>query len=336
MNPILVGFTPLMTCGLRRQYRSGQAAPVKGRQRKRACRVMDRFRRSRLERLHSATGHRSLAAATLGSPGNDQDPARCGRQRQCERRAWHDAAHAGRRDRSAESRRHSVAHRSQGRRQCAQPGGRDSARLGKENRRIRPSFRRSSAPAPWRARLPPATHPAFAPADMATTVRRSLTLLEKSSTEAAAKGGCASCHHHNITDIAASVANEQRYRYRRESGGRSPAADAGAILRADELLRTARIRRLPRCARSTRFRRSPRAARSPTAPPTRWSRAFWRGSALMDHGDRRHRAAASRGRRIFRTALAIAVVKAYRASRTCRRNVDASVAGGPLARTREV
>ena len=55
----------------------------------------------------------------------------------------------------------------------------------------------------------PATHSAFAPADMATTVRRSLTLLEKSTTEAAAKGGCASCHHHNITEIVATIAHEK-------------------------------------------------------------------------------------------------------------------------------
>jgi ankyrin repeat protein len=50
---------------------------------------------------------------------------------------------------------------------------------------------------------------AFSPADMLTAVRRSLALLERSSTEAAAKGGCASCHHHNITDIAAAVAREK-------------------------------------------------------------------------------------------------------------------------------
>jgi ankyrin repeat protein len=49
----------------------------------------------------------------------------------------------------------------------------------------------------------------FAPADMTTTVRRSLALLEKSTAQAAANGGCASCHHHNITDIAASVAREK-------------------------------------------------------------------------------------------------------------------------------
>ncbi len=55
----------------------------------------------------------------------------------------------------------------------------------------------------------PASRPAFAPADMQTTVRRSLTLLEKSSTEASAKGGCASCHHHNITDIAATIAHDK-------------------------------------------------------------------------------------------------------------------------------
>jgi ankyrin repeat protein len=51
-----------------------------------------------------------------------------------------------------------------------------------------------------------AARPPFAPSDVLTSVRRSLTLLEKSSTEAAAKGGCASCHHHNITDIAATFA----------------------------------------------------------------------------------------------------------------------------------
>jgi ankyrin repeat protein len=50
---------------------------------------------------------------------------------------------------------------------------------------------------------------AYAPADMLTAVRRSLALLEKSSTEAAAKGGCASCHHHNITDIAAVIARDK-------------------------------------------------------------------------------------------------------------------------------
>jgi ankyrin repeat protein len=55
----------------------------------------------------------------------------------------------------------------------------------------------------------PAVRPAYAPADLATTVRRSLALLEKSSTQAAANGGCASCHHHNITDIAASVAQQK-------------------------------------------------------------------------------------------------------------------------------
>ena len=60
------------------------------------------------------------------------------------------------------------------------------------------------------ASAPAAPVPAtFAPADSLTTVRRSLALLEKSSTEAAAKGGCASCHHHNITDIAGMVARDK-------------------------------------------------------------------------------------------------------------------------------
>jgi ankyrin repeat protein len=55
----------------------------------------------------------------------------------------------------------------------------------------------------------PVVRPAFVPADTLTTVRRSLALLEKSSTEAAVQGGCASCHHHNITDIAAMVARDK-------------------------------------------------------------------------------------------------------------------------------
>ena len=55
-----------------------------------------------------------------------------------------------------------------------------------------------------------AAAPAYAPADILTSVQRSLALLEKSTVEAAAKGGCASCHHHNITDIAAVVARDKR------------------------------------------------------------------------------------------------------------------------------
>ena len=56
------------------------------------------------------------------------------------------------------------------------------------------------------SKTPAAVPATFAPADTFTAVRRSLALLETSSTEAAAKGGCASCHHHNITDIASMVA----------------------------------------------------------------------------------------------------------------------------------
>jgi len=56
---------------------------------------------------------------------------------------------------------------------------------------------------------PAAVKTAFAPSDTLTTVRRSLALLEKSSTEASAKGGCASCHHHNVTDIAGMLARDK-------------------------------------------------------------------------------------------------------------------------------
>jgi hypothetical protein len=50
------------------------------------------------------------------------------------------------------------------------------------------------------------------PGDTLTAVRKSLRLLEKSSTEAASKGGCASCHHHNITDIAGMAARDKGIR----------------------------------------------------------------------------------------------------------------------------
>jgi ankyrin repeat protein len=52
----------------------------------------------------------------------------------------------------------------------------------------------------------PSPVPAFAPADLKTAVQRSVELLETSSTIAAAEGGCASCHHHNVTDVAVSIA----------------------------------------------------------------------------------------------------------------------------------
>jgi ankyrin repeat protein len=58
----------------------------------------------------------------------------------------------------------------------------------------------------------PLTVPPFAPADLRTSVERGLRLLEKSSTIASAEGGCASCHHHNITDIAGAIAKEKGIR----------------------------------------------------------------------------------------------------------------------------
>jgi len=51
--------------------------------------------------------------------------------------------------------------------------------------------------------------PPFAPADLRTSAQRSVTLLEKTSTGAAANGGCASCHSHNITDLVANLARSK-------------------------------------------------------------------------------------------------------------------------------
>ena len=47
---------------------------------------------------------------------------------------------------------------------------------------------------------------AFAPADLRTAAQRSVTLLEKTAVGAAANGGCASCHSHNITDVVSRLA----------------------------------------------------------------------------------------------------------------------------------
>ena len=65
---------------------------------------------------------------------------------------------------------------------------------------------RAGAPA---GTAPVAVKATFAPSDTLTAVRRSLALLEKSSTEASVQGGCASCHHHNVTDIAGMIARDK-------------------------------------------------------------------------------------------------------------------------------
>ena len=78
----------------------------------------------------------------------------------------------------------------------------------------------------------PAVRPAFAPVDTLTTVRRSLALLEKSSTEAAVQGGCASCHHHNITDIAGMVARDKGIPLDEKAAADRRQLDSSATLRA--------------------------------------------------------------------------------------------------------
>jgi hypothetical protein len=54
--------------------------------------------------------------------------------------------------------------------------------------------------------------PAAAPADLRTSAQRGATLLEKTSVSAAANGGCASCHSHNIVDIVSNAANAKGLR----------------------------------------------------------------------------------------------------------------------------
>ena len=59
----------------------------------------------------------------------------------------------------------------------------------------------------------PVTVPPFAPADLRTSVERGLRLLERSTVGATAGGGCASCHHHNVTDFVVAVARDKGVRF---------------------------------------------------------------------------------------------------------------------------
>ncbi len=54
--------------------------------------------------------------------------------------------------------------------------------------------------------------PAFAPAALRPAVERALPLLEKTGGTFFQNGGCAACHHQNITDIAASIARSRGIR----------------------------------------------------------------------------------------------------------------------------
>ena len=60
-------------------------------------------------------------------------------------------------------------------------------------------------------RQPPAI-PAFAPAALRPAVERALPLLEKTGATFFQNGGCAACHHQNITDIAAGIARARGIR----------------------------------------------------------------------------------------------------------------------------
>jgi len=51
--------------------------------------------------------------------------------------------------------------------------------------------------------------PAFDPVDLRTAAQRSVGLLERTAAGAAASGGCASCHTHNITDLVANLARSK-------------------------------------------------------------------------------------------------------------------------------
>jgi ankyrin repeat protein len=54
--------------------------------------------------------------------------------------------------------------------------------------------------------------PPFVPADLRMSAQRSIALLEASAVKAAANGGCASCHSHNITDVVTNLARAKGLR----------------------------------------------------------------------------------------------------------------------------
>jgi len=65
------------------------------------------------------------------------------------------------------------------------------------------------------ASAPPISHTipvANSPTDVTSAVQKSLALLEKTSAQFFVNGGCASCHHQNITDVVASVAGSHGIR----------------------------------------------------------------------------------------------------------------------------
>jgi ankyrin repeat protein len=55
----------------------------------------------------------------------------------------------------------------------------------------------------------PPVLPAVAPVDVRSAAQRSVTLLETTAVGAAANGGCASCHTHNITDLVTNLARSK-------------------------------------------------------------------------------------------------------------------------------
>jgi ankyrin repeat protein len=55
----------------------------------------------------------------------------------------------------------------------------------------------------------PQTLPPFAPVDARSAAQRSVALLETTAVGAAASGGCASCHSHNMTDLVANLARSK-------------------------------------------------------------------------------------------------------------------------------
>jgi ankyrin repeat protein len=58
---------------------------------------------------------------------------------------------------------------------------------------------------------PPAS-PSFAPVELRSAAQRSVVLLERTAVGAAANGGCASCHTHNMTDLVTNLARSKGLR----------------------------------------------------------------------------------------------------------------------------
>ena len=189
-----------------------------------------------------------------------------------------------------------------------QPRRGDGARLGREDRQ---SVRRLRDARARRRRREPRSRrhvPAFAPADMATSVRAQPRVARERARPW--RPPMADARRATRTTSSTSSSSGRAEKGHRASTKRPlrkrRQLTRGAILRAATFLERLEAGGSPMSTVYALIGARPAAARSPIATPTRWWRAFWRSSAPMDRGRIGAIARPPIGDGdIFRTALAI-------------------------------